>query len=93
MISYLFSGLREAWQGGSVTWKQAAVLGLSELIGTALLVNLACMGCLPGFASGAPPVLQYSLSTGLVVMFVVQVTVYSTHRYNYDYAIDGPQAK
>lgn len=63
--------MQKAW--GQVSTAEAGVKAMSELLGTGLLVLVACMGCLPGWATGAPPPVQYSLSVGLVVMFVVQI--------------------
>lgn len=67
----VFAEVQKAW--GQVSTAETGVKAMSELLGTGLLVLVACMGCLPGWATGAPPPVQYSLSVGLVVMFVVQV--------------------
>lgn len=53
------------------TMKKTVVLGLSEFLGTAILVFLGCMGCV-----GTPSHLQITLNFGLSVMIVVQVNMY-----------------
>lgn len=47
--------------------------GLAELIGTAMLVFLGCMGCV-GSLGVQPSLLQISFAFGLVVMLVIQVS-------------------
>ncbi|XP_077302565.1 aquaporin-like [Arctopsyche grandis] len=61
-------------RGTSEVFSGAAIRRfVAELVGTLFLVLIGCMGCLPGWASGAPPSIQYSTSFGMVVMFVVQI--------------------
>ncbi|XP_011151291.1 aquaporin AQPcic isoform X4 [Harpegnathos saltator] len=56
---------------GEGTVKRNLFCGLAELIGTALLVFLGCMGCV-GSLGVTPPHLQIALTFGLVVMVVIQ---------------------
>ncbi|EFN76752.1 Aquaporin AQPcic [Harpegnathos saltator] len=59
------------WMQGEGTVKRNLFCGLAELIGTALLVFLGCMGCV-GSLGVTPPHLQIALTFGLVVMVVIQ---------------------
>ncbi|XP_014474308.1 PREDICTED: aquaporin AQPcic-like [Dinoponera quadriceps] len=59
------------WMQGEGTMKRNLLCGLAELIGTALLVFLGCMGCV-GSLGVAPPHVQISLTFGFVVSIVVQ---------------------
>lgn len=47
-------------------------LFLSELLGTALLIFLGCMGCI-SWGPGTNSTLQMCLSFGLVVMIIIQI--------------------
>lgn len=45
---------------------------LAELLGTALLIFLGCIGCLPW--NGQPPnLLQAAITFGMVVMLIIQI--------------------
>lgn len=48
-------------------------LGLSELLGTGLLLFLGCMGCIGAIDSMPLPHHASSLSFGLVIMLIIQV--------------------
>lgn len=61
---------------GEGTVKTAFLNGLAELIGTAILVFLGCMGCV-GSLGVVPPHLQITLTFGFAVMVVIQVSRYS----------------
>lgn len=71
-------GLR-GWVEGESTVKTALIVGLAELIGTAILVFLGCMGCIAGLGV-VPPHLQITLTFGLAVMVVIQVSNHETLR-------------
>lgn len=53
--------------------KKILIAGLAELIGTGILVFLGCMGCIAGLGV-TPPHLQITLTFGLAVMIVIQVS-------------------
>lgn len=53
--------------------KKILIAGLAELIGTGILVFLGCMGCIAGLGV-APPHLQITLTFGLAIMIVIQVS-------------------
>ncbi|KAL6261139.1 hypothetical protein P5V15_008666 [Pogonomyrmex californicus] len=59
------------WVQGESKMKTTLIAGLAELIGTALLVFLGCMGCIAGLGV-VPPHLQITLTFGLAVMVVIQ---------------------
>ncbi|XP_018344862.1 PREDICTED: aquaporin-like isoform X1 [Trachymyrmex septentrionalis] len=64
------AGLKK-WVQGEGTMKNALIVGLAELIGTAMLVFLGCMGCIAGL--GVVPIhLQITVTFGLTVMIVIQ---------------------
>lgn len=50
------------------------ILFLAEFVGTGILMFLGCMGCIAGFDEVAPAHQLSSLSFGLVVMLVIQVS-------------------
>lgn len=54
--------------------KRNLLCGLAELIGTAILVFLGCMGCVASLGV-VPPHLQITLTFGLAVMVVIQVSM------------------
>lgn len=55
------------------TWWSKLLTVLGELIGTALLVFLACTACVGSLAkSGPPPPIQIGLASGIAVMIAVQ---------------------
>ncbi|KYN17064.1 Aquaporin, partial [Trachymyrmex cornetzi] len=63
-------GLKK-WVQGEGAMKNALIIGLAELIGTAMLVFLGCMGCIAGL--GVVPIhLQITVTFGLTVMVVIQ---------------------
>lgn len=47
--------------------------GVAELVGTSILVFLGCMGCV-GSLGVSPPHVQSTLTFGLTVMIVIQVS-------------------
>lgn len=49
------------------------VLCAAEVVGTAILVFLGCMGCVTGIAGGSIPHLQISFTFGLAVLVAIQV--------------------
>lgn len=58
-----------------MTTLDRAVLCAGEVVGTAVLVFLGCMGCVTGIAAGGIiPHEQISLTFGLAVMVAVQVS-------------------
>uniref|UniRef100_V5I9M7 Aquaporin n=1 Tax=Anoplophora glabripennis TaxID=217634 RepID=V5I9M7_ANOGL len=57
----------------NLTTKDRAIVFLSELAATAILVFLGCMGCVTAIAGGSIPHEQISLTFGLAVMVSVQV--------------------
>lgn len=54
--------------------KRNLICGLAELIGTALLVFIGCMGCVASLGV-VPSHLQVALTFGLTVMIVIQVSM------------------
>ncbi|XP_072761448.1 aquaporin AQPcic-like isoform X2 [Anoplolepis gracilipes] len=64
------AGLKRLMEGEG-TMKSTLIAGLAELIGTAILVLLGCMGCVSGLGV-IPPHLQITLTFGLAVMLVIQ---------------------
>lgn len=70
----MFLGLKR-WVEGESTVKTTLIAGLAELIGTGILVFLGCMGCVAGLGV-VPPHLQITLTFGLAVMVVIQVSRY-----------------
>lgn len=58
---------------GEGTMKSTLLAGLAELIGTSILVLVGCMGCV-GSLGVVPPHLQITLTFGLAVMVVIQVS-------------------
>lgn len=61
---------------GKNSLKETVITGLSELLGTAILVFLGCMGCVP---SSVPSHLQITLNFGLSVMIVIQIFGHISH--------------
>ncbi|OXU29363.1 hypothetical protein TSAR_010656 [Trichomalopsis sarcophagae] len=55
-----------------VSFKGLAVAALAEMLGTATLLFLGCMGGIAGFTGSNPPHLQITLNFGLAVMIVIQ---------------------
>lgn len=53
--------------------KSTLVAGVAELIGTSILVLVGCMGCVASLGV-VPPHLQITLTFGLAVMVVIQVS-------------------
>lgn len=49
---------------------------LAELIGTALLLFLGCMGCIEGLTSELSSTLLRSINFGLVIMMMVNVSIF-----------------
>lgn len=68
----MFLGLK-GWVQGESKVKTTLIAGLAELIGTGMLVFLGCMGCIAGLGV-VPPHLQITLTFGLAVMVVIQVS-------------------
>jgi len=68
----MFLGLKK-WVQGEGTVKSSLITGLAELIGTAILVFVGCMGCVTGLGV-TPSHLQITLTFGLAVMVVIQVS-------------------
>jgi len=68
----MFLGLKK-WVQGEGTVKNSLITGLAELIGTAILVFVGCMGCVTGLGV-MPSHLQITLTFGLAVMVVIQVS-------------------
>ena len=62
-----------------VTIPEILKMSVAELIGTAILVFLGCMGCI-GSLTTTPSTLQGSLAFGLTVLIVIQV--YSNFMFN-----------
>lgn len=60
--------------------KETFITGLSELLGTGILVFLGCMGCVGGLTPISPSHLQITLNFGLSVMMVIQASSVS-HKY------------
>lgn len=58
--------------GEGMMW-DTFLTGVAELVGTAILVFLGCMGCV-GSLGVAPPHVQITLTFGLAVMIVIQVS-------------------
>ncbi|XP_046742005.1 aquaporin AQPcic-like isoform X2 [Diprion similis] len=54
------------------SWSQTLVTGLAELLGTAILVFVGCMGCV-GSLSTIPTSLQTALTFGFAVTCVIQI--------------------
>lgn len=67
-----FPGLK-TWVEGEGTMKSTLVAGAAELIGTSILVFVGCMGCVASLGV-VPPHLQITLTFGLAVMVVIQVS-------------------
>lgn len=57
----------------NMSTKDRAILCLSEIAATAILVFLGCMGCVSGVGGGVPTHLQICFTFGLAVMVSVQV--------------------
>ncbi|XP_014214758.1 aquaporin AQPcic-like [Copidosoma floridanum] len=55
----------------STSVRELLITALAEMLGTAILLLLGCMGCLGGLTS-VPPHLQITLNFGLTVMLVIQ---------------------
>ncbi|XP_043463196.1 aquaporin AQPAe.a-like [Leptopilina heterotoma] len=72
--SNIRSRVREITHHEEATLKQTVVLGLSEFLGTSILVFLGCMGCV-----GTPSHLQITLNFGLSVMIVIQIFGHISH--------------
>lgn len=68
----MFLGVKR-WVQGESKVKTTLVAGLAELVGTGMLVFLGCMGCIAGLGV-VPPHLQITLTFGLAVMVVIQVS-------------------
>lgn len=68
----IFSGLKSLLQDECSAW-ELTKSGLAELIGTAMLVFLGCMGCV-GSLGNQPALLQVSFVFGLTVMLIIQVS-------------------
>ncbi|XP_018313333.1 aquaporin isoform X1 [Mycetomoellerius zeteki] len=64
------AGLKK-WVQEEGAMKNALIVGLAELIGTAMLVFLGCMGCIAGLGV-VPFHLQITVTFGLTVMVVIQ---------------------
>ncbi|XP_011864690.1 PREDICTED: aquaporin-like isoform X1 [Vollenhovia emeryi] len=64
------TGLKR-WVQGEGSVKTTLIAGLAEMIGTAMLVFMGCMGCIAGLGV-VPPHLQITLAFGLAVMVVIQ---------------------
>ena len=58
--------------GEGIMW-DTFLTGVAELVGTAMLVFLGCMGCV-GSLGVTPSHLQITLTFGLAVMVVIQVS-------------------
>lgn len=70
-----FSGLKRLVEGEGTT-KSTLLAGLAELIGTSILILVGCMGCVASLGV-VPPHLQITLTFGLAVMVVIQVSRWS----------------
>lgn len=57
-----------------MTTMDRIILCAGEIVATAILVFLGCMGCVTGIAGGSIPHEQISLTFGLAVMVSVQVS-------------------
>lgn len=57
-----------------MTTMDRITLCAGEIVATAILVFLGCMGCVTGIAGGSIPHEQISLTFGLAVMVSVQVS-------------------
>ncbi|XP_015600099.1 aquaporin AQPAe.a isoform X4 [Cephus cinctus] len=68
---------KKLMQEDGTIW-DTVLTGLAEMIGTAILVFLGCMGCIGGF-SFIPSHLQLTLSFGLTVMVVIQCFGHISH--------------
>ncbi|XP_011696207.1 PREDICTED: aquaporin AQPcic-like isoform X2 [Wasmannia auropunctata] len=64
------AGLKR-WMQGEGTVKRALITGLAEMLGTAMLVFMGCMGCIAGLGV-APFHLQIAITFGFAVMVVIQ---------------------
>lgn len=66
-------GLKDLLHDECSVW-ETTKSGLAELLGTAMLVFLGCMGCV-GSLGNQPALLQVSFVFGLAVMLVIQVII------------------
>lgn len=55
-------------------------IGLSEFFGTAILVFIACMGCVPGVRSNEIVLHQSALISGLAVMITIFVSIFQNYK-------------
>ncbi|KAG7212268.1 hypothetical protein KM043_012597 [Ampulex compressa] len=76
-LNGLGSGFKKLMHGEGAM-KNTLLTGLAELIGTAMLVFLGCMGCVSSLGV-VPPHLQITLTFGLAVMVVIQCIGHISH--------------
>ncbi|XP_058798980.1 aquaporin AQPAe.a-like isoform X2 [Phymastichus coffea] len=77
MSSSVPSKFKKMVQGKSSV-KDLMVSSLAEVLGTAILVFLGCLGCMGGF-TGTPVVIQTTLNFGIAVLIVIQCFGHISH--------------